>query len=1071
MNKKKRVATMLGLGAMVTTGGLMGVNPSAHADVKVPLTTGTQVTQSQEDQLSQLSAAQSAATVTSAAASSTAAANSQAALENSQAQTEKKSAATVASSAAADLRSAATDVNAASQELSAAQSVAANANSATLASASAAISDKMAAVSTAQSASSLAASRASAANSEAVSARAAVSAAQRDCEQKSAAYASAASAVAAAISGAENPALSSASAALSTANATLSAATAAYSAAQQAVSSASAAKISADDSLAAAQSAASVAATAAQSANDDLTAAQSSAAQAQSTASDANSSYQAAQQQTSAAQSAYDQISAGTASQSILNGNRIELSANFITAVKNLADYEAQHPNDTSSSTYQNLLNAVQATVPAVNRHTGRVEGYTYRSNPTDRQQAVDYQNLTLEQRIEISKFAGALVNDLRQQMGEQALKVSPESVKYAHDTVQQGYNDVNWQMFGNTIGQNRGHNSTYLEQHMRATGAAGDKENASMGLYQYQIDGVTGAVTRVLVYSGQLTMDDLKHTIYDDVVSMMLNDGSSQWGHTTNFVIPIRGASVNDTMGVDFDKYGASHYDFAGADSSNNFNRDAYDLSETPSGSSTALQSASTALSAAQAAEATASAAATSAATASSSANAQLSAAQQAASAARQSLQDTNDAVIAAQTAASQASATATQVNSTAADKLTALNTATSNQSAAAAVYQQAVDNQGTGNRTLQSAADQASMAASDARTALSAATSSAAVVQRQADQASSAASAAQADLVAAQNDLQTARNTYQQYRNAQANLTAAQDQLTAKRAILQAKQQAASQANARLASASAAADAAQDNANRASQAAASAAAANTAAQQQLAAARASVQSQAEMYGPSVQLKDITLHVGERVPALTIANPLSISVRPLASSLAMPMVFVLRSGSERLTAVPVGTTVAWSNFSRVSRDAAVAGTYHEEAILTFPDGSTTTAQVNLNVLSDQQQGGQQSGDHQQVDNGGTVQPQVPADNRGVQGNAGQTINQQGHPATGLTGTPAASVVETGLAHKLNSQSAVPSYDQQATRLPQTGSQQKNTLASVGVVLAGIVVSFAGLFGLKQRRH
>lgn len=1055
MKKKKQVAAMLGVGAAVTAGGLIGPKPTVHAATKVPLTAGTQVTQSQEDQLGQLSAAKSAAAVASDTASSAAVASSSAAAVNQQAQTAKSSAAVVASSAADDLSSAASDVSAASQAVSAARSVAGNVNSATIASASAAVNDKSAAVVAAQSASSVAAHQADQAKSAASAARQAVSAAQHEYDLKSAAYASAASAVAAASSATSSAELAAASAALSTANATLSAVSAAYSAAQQSASSAAAAKASADDSLAAAQSAASVAANDAQTANDSLTAAQSAASQAQSAASEANSSYQVAQQQTSAAQSAYNQASAAATPHSILNGNRIELPANYITAVKNLADYENQHPNDTSSDTYLNLLNAIQATVPAVSQQTGRVEGYTYRSNEADRQQTVDYKNLTLEQRIEISKFAGALVNDIRQQMGEAALKVTPASVKYAYDTVQQGYNAVNWQMFGDTMNDNRGHNNAYLEQHMRDTDAAGEKENASMGLYQYQIDGVTRAVSRVPVYSGQVTMDDLKHTIYDDIVSMMLNDNSSQWGHTTNFAIPMGGMTTSDTMGVDFDKYGASHYDFAGAYSGNTFGNDAYNLAATTSGDAAALQSASAALSAVQSAEATASSAANSAVVAQSAAADHLSAAQQAASSAQNTLTQASAAVSSAQTAASQADETADHANSVAAERSAAVDTAANRQSAAAAAYQQAVSHQGSQMAQLQSAADQASAAASHAQAALSAATSSAAAVQQQADQASSAASDAQSSLVAAQHDLQTAQTTYQQYQHAQSNLTAAEGQLAAKQAILHDKQQAASQANASLATASSAAAAAQSNADRTSLAAASAAAANDAAQQLVAATQAGVQSQAEMYGPSVSAHEITIHVGDAVPAPVLDNPLSISVRPLPSSLAMPITIILPAVGNNLTVLPVGTTVAWADPAQVARDAAVAGDHEEVAIVTFPDGSTMNVRVPLHVTGNQQ-GEQQTDDHQQGhDSGQPAQPQGSAADHGVLA-AGNP-----HVAAGVAGSAASRSTLNGAA-----QSAVHSH---SARLPQTGDQQNETMTVLGMAMAVMTASLASLLGIKRR--
>src|SRR5699024_6942481 len=49
---------------------------------------------------------------------------------------------------------------------------------------------------------------------------------------------------------------------------------------------------------------------------------------------------------------------------------------------------------------------------------------------------------------------------------------------------------------------------------------------------------------------------------------------------------------------------------------------------------------------------------------------------------------------------------------------------------------------------------------------------------------------------------------------------------------------------------------------------------------------------------------------------------------------------------------LPAGTTAQWANEVQVQADANNAGSYTEDVLVTFPDGSQTTVKVQMNVAA-----------------------------------------------------------------------------------------------------------------------
>ena len=197
-----------------------------------------------------------------------------------------------------------------------------------------------------------------------------------------------------------------------------------------------------------------------------------------------------------------------------------------------------------------------------------------YKSNKNDQKITVDYNNLTEAQRQELSIFATGLINQIQSQMGTPKTSVSPKSVEFANKVVKEAYNDPSWDGFGPHMIDGKSHNSDGLQKVSKEMNGNSVLENMSSSIHNYTYDDSGNIV------SGEIapqTMDSLKRALYDDIVSMMFDDADSGWGHALTFInFGEKDWSIqsidNETMGVAFDKYGYSHFDFTGATSTNGF-------------------------------------------------------------------------------------------------------------------------------------------------------------------------------------------------------------------------------------------------------------------------------------------------------------------------------------------------------------------------------------------------------------------------------------------------------------------------------------------------------------------
>ncbi|MFC6260328.1 SEC10/PgrA surface exclusion domain-containing protein [Levilactobacillus fujinensis] len=184
---------------------------------------------------------------------------------------------------------------------------------------------------------------------------------------------------------------------------------------------------------------------------------------------------------------------------------------NIITVTPDYVSALNKTLTDISDNTQQ-AVSAAATTALAAN---------TYQDNMAD--QAIKINNatdLTDPVRTELSTFAVNLINDIRQQFGLENLSVTVGSQKLANE-IAQGYEADNWM-----IAEKMAHDVTLLSTAAHNNGFTGIGENAGT-----IFDGSLGSP------NWNLSVNDFKKMIYNDMLSLAFNDSTSSWGHATNFI------------------------------------------------------------------------------------------------------------------------------------------------------------------------------------------------------------------------------------------------------------------------------------------------------------------------------------------------------------------------------------------------------------------------------------------------------------------------------------------------------------------------------------------------------
>lgn len=763
-------------------------------------------------------------------------------------------------------------------------------------------------------------------------------------------------------------------------------------------------------------------------------------------ASKAQKAYNDAQAATKDAQSKVDSLSG---SHTEVN-NTITLPAGYKEAFNayEKAMIDPSVDNATIKELSQKLRNVARA----------GLSSNSYQDQKADESEKVDYKNLTDAQKKELSMFAAHLVNQVRAQMGANKVIVSPASVAEATTVVKKGYNDPSWDVFGNHLTDGKGHNKSFISSQ-----SINMVENVEASLQSFQSSD-HGWVKAPI--ANNLTMNDLKKAVYNDTVAFLFADAGSAWGHANNIISSetILGSDTRVALGVDFDKYGYSHYEYMVIDPSNHLADNVY--SEAPaSGDATAkaLASAKADLAAKQSAEATAKKA--------------NDAAQAALSTAKAALNAAKANTAAKQKAADQATTDLANANNALTQAQNQLKADQATQASAKA----ALDNSKQGS--------------SDKSAAIKAAQDKVAAAQKALDNAKANLTAkqdalkkAQADLAAKQKAVSAAEAQLKQDQQALAELqngkTDPKTVLAQKKADLAKAEDALKTANAKVAAAKAALDKAnaavkpaQDAQKKAQAAYDAAVAEQKEAQKAYDAAKANLWTDAKIYGDQVHVKDVTIHAGEvaTVPEITNGFGTQTSVINVPTK-GTEGAATLRTWDGKL---PAGTQATWADPAQTAADANKVGDHTEVVRIVFPDGSTYDLNTVLHVLANpaKANNGVQSGTTTTLPNGYRVVNGhvVDANGHTVTGWTvanGRVYDAQGHVVANLNATANGNIAAG--AKTVNSAvspvtSANGNADQkQATKaLPQTGDARTESaaLAALGLVGASILTAL----GLRKR--
>ncbi|MCT3188931.1 SEC10/PgrA surface exclusion domain-containing protein [Limosilactobacillus reuteri] len=199
-----------------------------------------------------------------------------------------------------------------------------------------------------------------------------------------------------------------------------------------------------------------------------------------------------------------------------------------------------------------------------------------YQHNKEDENKIVDFNNLSQEEAKDLAVYYATLVNQVRNAFGTDKVVVTPSSVEFTLQLIKEGYNEANWDAFGEHMTDGKNHNFQYLRNY-------GDNHNTTV------LENMYGGLTSwgfgedglyKITPSNKQTMDSLKETLYEGLVGYLFDDADSGWGHANTALDLSMGHSMGkEAMAIGFDKYGYSHSEYYRLDNNNNIAADAYQL------------------------------------------------------------------------------------------------------------------------------------------------------------------------------------------------------------------------------------------------------------------------------------------------------------------------------------------------------------------------------------------------------------------------------------------------------------------------------------------------------------
>lgn len=291
-----------------------------------------------------------------------------------------------------------------------------------------------------------------------------------------------------------------------------------------------------------------------------LTSDQSTAANNLSAAESAASSASAA---VSSGQAAVDNAQAAVASaQAIVDvqsSDVINMSVAYITALKN---YLA-NPSSANAAALQEVAKGADYVKELQQKF----------KSDASLDVVVDPSDPTVQEALSV--YAVNLINHLRNQYGlTTAFGASANANVAAIDFVKKYYDDEDWNIFGTTGSDGKGHNKNGLDAYADQLNTS-IAEDAGSGLTTWVNGKATMATT---------TLHNLLYAVYSDIATMLFDDGgTNNWSHAQSIfedgtILGTDGFN-NVYLGVAFDKYGYAHYELYNATEGNHLGNNAYSL------------------------------------------------------------------------------------------------------------------------------------------------------------------------------------------------------------------------------------------------------------------------------------------------------------------------------------------------------------------------------------------------------------------------------------------------------------------------------------------------------------
>lgn len=677
-----------------------------------------------------------------------------------------------------------------------------------------------------------------------------------------------------------------------------------------------------------------------------------------------------------------------------------------------------------------------------------------YQSSSSEANEMVDMNNLTLDQQNEINDFAAKLINQVREDWGtasEVGLVTPTSGMKSFAKEIAEKYQNVNWSI-------ENGHYVSAITQTAKEYGlddGGNFYENAGEGY------------PTIFKGDGQVSMDTLKGAVYDCINDMLFHDGESRNGHLFA-LIGEKNSSINGNyLGIATNALngvtGQIHIEMVPEDPLYISNQSLFnskggkteikytdprtvlqnqlnDLNNTLSQQQTALTNAKNADDAAQSALSQAQAklqndqkTAESAKKANDDAQQDLATKEHTLSEEQNKLGNLNALLVVAQNNKAAAKKTLDNFN---ADQQTKLQ-----------AYQNAQINLANAQKELQSAKDAEQNAINKLNQAK-------AVL----DQKNQAVKDAQTKKSQDEANLTKLQQNLADLQNAPKLLASAKEQLNKDQATLDTAKQNLKKQQDLLTPLVEATNAAQKNLDAAKKVQASANENLASAKSELDAAVRALWTDAKKYGKVVSVNPITVTAGQNVPEPTLANKTFKESTNTAAQQLFTQLAVMPNADEN--AIPEGTTAQWVNSAKVQADAQTVGTYTEDVLVTFPDGTTVTVKATLTVTP--------------VANGGTKTTVTLPNGYKISGNhvvdaqgnivAGWTV-QNGQAVPVVTFAKGNTVSPTlGAAKNTSSTSASRQANKQAN-LPQTSDNKQE-----GALLSLLGASLLGVLGIAGKK-